>query len=295
MTRCHTSSLTAGMVYAMALVLSAVAFAPTVQSQNGDCHPCQNLKDSYGEELLDRVVDVPQLGQQTCRSIRDALPLFLTQGSEECSLFQSIGTLCGCPAREDACGLCHVEGCDNDFDHRAVVSLTAKYESNCEIASNFLRSLPTNSSECSKKQAEWSAACGCCRSTPDDTDGDSSPDSSESADPLTTDNKARCTLCEDPEDKILYPERSLMSLFGERGASSTFGNAIVDLLGGNNLTCQMADSAFAAAIVPTQFCWALERKFLAGLCGCPARKGACDFCPTDDVSKPDRIFALAEG
>lgn len=57
--------------------------------------------------IPDQVLTLPGFPQLACRSVDKTLAFFMpSDTSPDCETIQSLGSLCGCPEREDACVIC---------------------------------------------------------------------------------------------------------------------------------------------------------------------------------------------
>ena len=243
------------------------------------CTPCPNPEDSYEANVFDQEVEIPGVGLQTCGFVETTLPSVLQQGTEQCTIVQSIGTFCGCPVADDACsGFC------SDYDHDAKVENFLGfqgYTASCTMVKSYLQSFTEGSEECSAETQRYSARCGCGGEIPDDEE----------------DGGSRVglfkpfSLCPDGS----YPEfvdKNLAHLL--EGESNEVVSAASAFVINGTFTCGRADELARGGFVPDDSVIrdSEEQRLAAGECGCPPVKNACEFCPTHDITKPDEVVPL---
>lgn len=126
--------------------------------------PCQFC--ARGEITLpEKSVSIPgfEMTDVSCGTIDTFLPRMLKEGSPECDLVQSMGTLCGCPTREDSCSFCP-DGSAVPYPEKQVTFFAPQFDGfapTCEMVEAFTASLSTNDEICSTIFQQISGYCGC--------------------------------------------------------------------------------------------------------------------------------------
>jgi hypothetical protein len=100
-----------------------------------------------------------------CQALSDLVrPRALLQESSQCALVQSIGTICGCPKKENACNLC-VDGGKAVYGWSEKDSLADSFGEEivptCEIVEAGLHSYNDTDPYCYGSQLLLSEYCGC--------------------------------------------------------------------------------------------------------------------------------------
>jgi hypothetical protein len=267
---------------------------PVISSTASVCTPCVNPEDSF--RFLDKPVDLPGLNFPglTCGTLQQGLPLFLAENDPRCNLVHQIGTYCGCPIQENACGFC--DGYDRVAGVSDFVELEGTlYSGTCELANSYLQSLPKDSDECLEKTERWAETCGCGMDSESGDAGGSvdtvqaDPDDelppSEDAPPNANE---KCGLCR--HGVIGFPGKDLSHFLIQE--ASTRYDSLAALGNLTYLSCFMADALLQNGALP-EFCSSERNRFIGGICGCPPIENECDFCPTKDITKPDDILEVA--
>lgn len=120
---------------------------------------------------------------ENCQALSALVPALFQQPSDECTLLQSIGTLCGCPLKKDACNLCS-DGSKVQYGWRELGFLAETFGGivpTCEIAEAGLHSYNSTDGYCSGSQLLLSDYCGC--------------GAKPGSQPIVLEDSQRCTLC----------------------------------------------------------------------------------------------------
>ena len=205
----------------------------------------------------------------------------------ECGLVQSISTICGCPAREEACSLCSVGASlgqkalstqvtlPNDIAVAATIFGVDTVS--CELIQAYGQSRVEGRTGCQDLQAEFGEACGCpveMEQPPNATAVDGGAPDIGSAD-----EEQFCGFCR-KNAHTLVPERDLSQLVHsmsqeERESWEEYANNQTDNL---LLTCGSLDSFMNQLPRGHLVCSAPWSKIAQGVCRCPPRDTYCDIC-----------------
>ena len=257
------------------------------------CSVCPNPADTYDPALSEKKAQAPGFGEVTCSFLEEIIPLYLEQDNERCTILQSLGTYCGCPKAPGSCpGLCE------EYDRTAIVpdfAICDGWDLPCELAQNYLDSFPDGSDDCAELTALFGGHCGCGGEVNTSTDNNIFDSEKDGEDVFAGDFFAPFSLCPDGSEPA-FPDKDLTFLM-ETGVSST-NPAIsygADELGDKPLTCSFLDQLAKAGLVqPSEVTGTEDLRVVAGFCGCPPVANACSFCPSNDITKPDRVFPLTQ-
>ena len=259
----------------------------------GPCSVCPNEDDSYDPAFAKKSIAVPGQGILECGFLETIIPVYFVEGRKRCQAIQSMGTYCGCPKREDSCrGLCEEYNREATVDN--FLSLGDDYQASCELVQSHLESLEEGSDECNQKIAQYSQGCK-CPVDPNNIFDPSEIQEDENLDKLRGVYYSSFTLCPDGSPAGT-PDLDLGSLLGNGDDSANTLVAYASEHGIQNLTCSFMDQAIRASLLPTWVAEAgdEEHLLLAGACGCPPVSNACNFCPSNDMTEPQKGFALTE-
>lgn len=124
--------------------------------------PCTLCDDGSPISFPDEVINIEGVPFSSCNQLDLAVSALLELGSEQCNMFQSISTLCGCPKRPDSCTMCPDGGSIEypDKPARFLKGLFGGIEPSCKVFESFAGSFDKQSDECLLIQAS-SGFCGC--------------------------------------------------------------------------------------------------------------------------------------
>lgn len=134
------------------------------ESSESPCSLCRR-GESIPLEYQSKPISVPGFDFiDDCQTLETLTPIF-QQNSEECILLQSIGTLCGCPIKENACHLC-ADGSSVAYGWREMEFLSSMDLFNgitptCELVEAGLHSYNNTGGDCSNAQLLLDYYCGC--------------------------------------------------------------------------------------------------------------------------------------
>ena len=128
-------------------------------SSGASCQLCPN-----GEKITspNKTLDIDSFPLQNCQDLDNATKLFLEEGSETCTLLQSVGTFCGCPpAIENGCSLCHDRlTAANQSKLLPFLEKEFGFIPTCGLLEAVLTREPDGSESCARSQILGSY-CGC--------------------------------------------------------------------------------------------------------------------------------------
>ena len=134
---------------------------PVDVERNDACSLCRN-----GENITlpDKLLDVEGFPVQTCGELTVAASVFLQEGDAMCSLMQSVGTFCGCPAplpESDSCTMCR-DGRPVPLPNATFGFLEADFgfRPTCALVEAQLDAVPAGSDQCLDMQ-RFGSLCGC--------------------------------------------------------------------------------------------------------------------------------------
>jgi hypothetical protein len=243
------------MLRKLRLLLLASFFLAEV---NGD--PCNLCGAGASISLPDKPLTISGFEFiDKCSTMDALLPTLLSDGSPECDMLQSIGSLCGCPIIEGACHLCS-DGTPVSFPD-AELSIFSDMVGGltiptCEIVESYLHSYNSTDSLCGASQTFLSKYCGCGQA--------------RAAEPMDM-----CSLCR-LGGHVSKPEK------------------LVNIEGLPFRSCQdLEDAALLLLPVSTGECSIFQEAFGA-LCGCElVQQRPCNICRnTDQVPNPNATVDL---
>ena len=237
------------LLFTMA-VLTIVTVQAQQQQQNGgdSCTVCVTGDPiTLPDEHLGLLEPVPMVD---CAAM-DSLAVFLTVGSSDCDGVQSIGSLCGCPKRENACTLCGNDGQITRGNHTLQpipADLPRGLRYDCDVLEAQLNVLTQDNDVCLARQTDQRLLreCGCSNYQ--------EPTQQEQEQQQL--QREPCTLC-------------------PFGLEANFSNARVDDLFGTE--CSVLGGAVAEYDLGSNECQRVQN--LSSLCGCPVSRDACQMCP----------------
>eukprot|EP00980_Cylindrotheca_fusiformis_P000626 scaffold157_cov116-Cylindrotheca_fusiformis.AAC.3 len=225
----------------------------------------------------------------TCGDLNNVIS-FVDEPTEDCAGIQTLGGLCGCPLRQNACRLCPTGFSlvapltELDPSSSSVLqSVPPGLAPTCEFVDSFLQVSLSDSEECLSIQETYQTECT-CEVIPDEGSNPTMPPSEEavSDEENSPNDSSGCSVCPDgrpignPEDIIPFE----------------IPNSPVHIE-----TCE--DLASAAAFVPsTSHDCTNGIQLLATLCGCESsfeRPNGCQLCPDGRIPEPDNQFFSLEG
>lgn len=308
------------------LLLLSIRLGSTV----GQGAPCTICKDGEPVSLPDEILAVPGLPAMQCSSVDLTLSFVVPNAtSADCETVQSLGSLCGCPTREDSCSLCpsgnSVGLPDNELPFFS--DLFLGFVPTCQILEAYLSSRSADESMCFVSQSFISGYCGCdeagavggeelatpCSLCPGGEQA-SFPDKSVSMPDLPFQT---CGTLEEALEMILSDGVGECNLLSEAfasycGCSSTYaevpcslcrdGSSVanptqhVELLqeefGGITPTCAVYESFVATTEAESRQC--SNAQLLGSVCGCPPVKDHCVFCPGESMPEEYLDFNVAD-
>jgi hypothetical protein len=201
----------------------------------------------------------------------DATLVFLipNETSSDCSTVQSLGSLCGCPIREDSCYLCPdgdaVSRPANDLPFLS--DLFLGYTPTCQILEAYLSSQSKSDALCLVSQRFISDYCGCNKEGEDGSDA------------LTDDANILLTPCH--------------LCGGGSTTSASNPNRTISLPDFPFQTCGQLEEALSLLLVEeSEECGFLSQAF-ASYCGCPKTAHSCSLCRDGTaVTLPDKPVEL---
>lgn len=224
------------------------------------CTICEN-----GEtvSLPDNLLSIPGFPPLACGNVDTTIAFLIpNETSSDCSTVQSLGSLCGCPTRDDACTLC-TNGAiasqpNNDLPFLS--NLFLGYTPTCQILEAYLTSKSENDSLCFVSQRFIGDYCGC-------EDDDSSANEALTSTP--------CNMC------------------GQLPRTSSDPNRTISLPDFPFETCGQLEEALRILLLEgSEECSLLSQGF-ASYCGCPAVNNPCSLCRDGSaVAFPDQPVEL---
>eukprot|EP00980_Cylindrotheca_fusiformis_P023360 scaffold10413_cov130-Cylindrotheca_fusiformis.AAC.4 len=229
----------------------------------------------------------------TCGYLNNVVSV-IDDSTEDCAGIQTLGGLCGCPVRQNACRLCPTGFSlaapltELDPSSSSVLqSIPPGLAPTCEFVDSFLQVSPNDSEECQSTQETYQTEC-ICDDSPDGGNGGNSPTMSPSKDAVNDkenppSDSSGCSVCPDGRP-IGNPEAIVPIEIPESPVPIE--------------TC--ADLASAAAFVPSTSpdCKG-GIQLLATFCGCKStfeRPNGCQLCPDGRIPEPDnQFYSLDEG
>eukprot|EP00545_Synedropsis_sp_CCMP1620_P004638 CAMPEP_0119011870 /NCGR_PEP_ID=MMETSP1176-20130426/5938_1 /TAXON_ID=265551 /ORGANISM="Synedropsis recta cf, Strain CCMP1620" /LENGTH=862 /DNA_ID=CAMNT_0006964745 /DNA_START=103 /DNA_END=2691 /DNA_ORIENTATION=+ len=187
---------------------------------------------------------------ETCGVLEGLLP-FLPTNTAECSLLQSVGTICGCLPAPTACELCpNGSNVTNpDLDMPFLAFLFGGIVPTCELAQAYVKSFEATDGFCLVGHALLAGYCG-CPGVPFDDEAPS------------------CTTC--------------------RGGEDVDRNQTLDIPGFPFETCGQLDDAVDFVIKDGSYECELVQK-VSTICGCPSIDNPCHFCKDgSNITLPDK-------
>ena len=137
--------------------------------------PCSFCANGEQIQHPDKAINMTGFPFKTCGHLEEALGLLLVATSNQCSVFQSVGSYCGCEVHDNACTLCP-DGSKASFPDKPVTFVKDELGGiipTCAIFEAYTESFDTDSKQCVKFQF-GSGFCGCpaienhCEFCPDD-------------------------------------------------------------------------------------------------------------------------------
>ena len=124
--------------------------------------PCSFCANGEPIRDPDKVINMTGFPFKTCGHVEEALNLLLVTTSRQCSVFQSMGSYCGCEVRDNACILCP-DGSEPSFPDKPVTFVKEEIGGiipTCAIFEAYAESFDADSKQCAKFQF-GSGFCGC--------------------------------------------------------------------------------------------------------------------------------------
>jgi hypothetical protein len=301
-----------------------------VIAQNDPCTICPN-----GDPITipEKALSIPGFEGviDSCGTLDSAIGIFFQPDPDQCSLIQSVSSLCGCPIPEGACYLCGENSLVQQPDRQVPYLLNVDpLTPTCEFIEAYLHSISETDSMCGVTKTLTASYCGCPDSPPIEgpmctlcPNGEAVPEANRTLSiegiPFETcgevEQAAALYLSQDSDTCNIL--QSVSSLFGcetsslmespcslcPDGSPVTLPDADLSVLlgasegirgsdlGGIKLTCQVVEAYVLSFEEESQQCQ--DVRFIAGVCGCPPIKNFCDFCLGEDVLYPDKEVQIA--
>lgn len=125
--------------------------------------PCSICEDGSNITLPDVELNIEGFPFSTCGQLDEAVSTLFTDGSGQCSTFQSISSLCGCPTKPNSCNMCPDGGsmAYPDKPARFLKDSFGGIVPSCKVYEAYVQTtLDDDSEECHMVQAT-SGFCGC--------------------------------------------------------------------------------------------------------------------------------------
>lgn len=134
----------------------------SMNEANNPAAPCSLCADGSPITLPDEEINMEGFPFNNCKQLDEAVSLLFTTASDQCAIFQSVSTLCGCPKKENACTMCPDEGpmAFPDKSARFLKDLFGGTAPSCKVYEAYAHSLDNASDECQLVQST-SGFCGC--------------------------------------------------------------------------------------------------------------------------------------
>eukprot|EP00980_Cylindrotheca_fusiformis_P026876 scaffold17809_cov115-Cylindrotheca_fusiformis.AAC.4 len=225
----------------------------------------------------------------TCGYLNNVVSI-IDDSTEDCAGIQTLGGLCGCPVRQNACRLCPsglslaAPLTELDPSSSSVLqSVPPGLAPTCEFVDSFLQVSSSDSDECLSTQETYQTEC-ICEVAPDGGDSPTMPPSKEAVDDKEdpASDSSGCSVC--PDGRPIGKPAAIVPI--------EIPNSPVPIE-----TCE--DLASAAAFVPsTSHDCTNGIQLLATVCGCDSsfeRPNGCRLCPDGRIPEPDnQFFSLEE-
>eukprot|EP00980_Cylindrotheca_fusiformis_P024007 scaffold11353_cov132-Cylindrotheca_fusiformis.AAC.1 len=229
---------------------------------------------------------------QTCGDL-DNFVFIIDDSTENCAGIQTLGGLCGCPVRQNACRLCPTGFSlaapltELDPSSSSVLqSVPPGLATTCEFVDSFLQVSPNDSEECQSIQETYQTECF-CEVGPDGGDNPTMPPSIEGEGDDDDDEEnppsdfSGCSVC--PDGRPIGKPEAIVPI--------DIPDSPVPIE-----TCE--DLASAAVFVPsTSHDCTNGIQLLATFCGCDStfeRPNGCQLCPDGRIPEPDNLFFSLE-
>lgn len=124
--------------------------------------PCTLCNDGSPITLPDENINIEGFLFSSCKQLDLAASTLFKLGSDQCNIFQSFSTLCGCPKKPNSCAVCADGGpiAFPDKHVRFVKDMFGGIEPSCKVFEAFAQSFDEQSDECHLIQG-CSGFCGC--------------------------------------------------------------------------------------------------------------------------------------
>jgi hypothetical protein len=294
--------------------------------------PCTVCKNNYTMAYPGNVLLLPGFPTLECGTVDLTLSFLVPNStSDECKAIQSLGSLCGCPIRNDPCILCSNDGATASFPKNELPFFSDMFLGNvptCEIFEAYLKSQSVTDPVCFTAQSFIGDYCGCNVLSGEEVIIESSPCSlcgnGGSVDRIYDDKSIsipdfpfkNCTQLESAM-KLLLPSDSetchtLSQAFGNYcgcnndkenhcslcrdGSNVPWPNQPIELLkdffGGLVPTCDVFESFVASYDDGSEKC--SEMQIFGSYCGCPSIDDHCELCPGESLTEQFRITEFKE-
>lgn len=155
--------------------------------------------ESVPLEYLSKEITVPGFDFVNDCQMLETVATVLQQNTDQCSLLQSIGTICGCPMKKHACHLCGEKGSNVAYGWRELGFLSSMdifggITPTCQLIEAGLHSMNATDTYCSNAQLMVADYCGC--------------GSEPGSQPPSVEEASKCYLCHNQED-VAFPEKKI--------------------------------------------------------------------------------------